>query len=72
MTSTPDAAAGPDGEDLAALRTEIDDLRAIPEEELVSPAPSSIAERELTPAPTDAVGTEQWDEPVSEESLDQE
>lgn len=72
MTSTPDAAPTPDGEDLAALREDIDALQAIPEEELVSPTPSSIADEEPTLSPTDAIGTEQWDEPVSKESLDQE
>lgn len=52
MTSTPD---GPDhdGSDLAALREEIDELKAIPEEELIEPLPTSIEEREPEPEPTD-------------------
>lgn len=66
MNSTPDA---PDGEDLAELRKEIDELMAIPEEQLISPPLLAV---EPTPHPTDAPGTEKWDEPASEESLDQE
>jgi hypothetical protein len=69
MTSTPDA---PSGEDLAALRAEIDELQAIPEEELVSPTPSSLIDREPEAEPTDAIGSEKWNRPVDEESLDQE
>ncbi|SDH05747.1 hypothetical protein [Microbacterium pygmaeum] len=69
MTSIPDA---PDGEDLAALREEIDRLKAIPEEELVDPTPASLKGRELEPEPTDAIGSEKWDRPASEESLGQE
>ena len=55
MTSTPDAAAH-DGADLAELREEIDELKAIPEEELVNPLPHAIEESEPTPTPTDAIG----------------
>lgn len=68
MNSTPGV---PDGEDLAELRKEIDELMAIPEEQLISPMPSDLLHAEPTPHPTDAPGTEKWDEPASEESLDQ-
>jgi hypothetical protein len=68
MTSTPDA---PDGADLAALREEIDQLKAIPEEELVNPTPAKLLEREPEAEPTDAIGSEKWDVPADEESLDQ-
>lgn len=67
MASTPDTPQH-DGSDLAALRKEIDDLQAIPEEELLNPMPSFIEEREPTPRPTDAIGSEKWDRPASEES----
>lgn len=69
MTSTPDT---PNGEDLAALRKDIDELMAIPEEELVSPTPGGLRDAEPTPNPTDAIGSEKWDRPASEESLDEE
>lgn len=52
MTSTPDTPAH-DGSDLAALREEIDELKAIPEEELIEPLPRSVEERLPTPEPTD-------------------
>lgn len=60
MTSTPDAPT-PDGADLAALRKEIDDLKAIPEEELINPTPAAFTDREPTPHATDAIGSEDWD-----------
>jgi hypothetical protein len=69
MTSTPDTPAH-DGSDLAALREEIDELKAIPEEELLNPLPSQIEEREPTPHSTDAIGSEKWDRPASEETLE--
>lgn len=69
MTSTPETPAH-DGSDLAALREEIDELKAIPEEELLNPLPSIVEEREPTPRPTDAIGSEKWDRPASEETLD--
>ena len=71
MTSTPET---PDhtGADLAALRAEIDELKAIPEDELLSPVPSFVEDYEPTPVPTDAVGSEQWDTPAEDETLDQE
>ncbi|MET0734773.1 MAG: hypothetical protein ABWY55_03905 [Microbacterium sp.] len=71
MTSNPDVPAH-DGSDLKALREEIDELKAIPEEELLNPLPTSIEEREATPTPTDAIGSEKWDAPVEDESLEQE
>ncbi len=71
MTSTPDV---PHGEDLAALRAEIDALQAIPADELIDPSPASLVgrERQLDAEPTDAIGSEKWDRPASDESLDQE
>ncbi|MFE7844468.1 hypothetical protein ACFUTX_04645 [Microbacterium sp. NPDC057407] len=69
MTSTPDTPAH-DGTDLAALREEIDQLKAIPEEELLNPVPSTVEEREPTPHSTDAIGTEKWDRPADEETLE--
>lgn len=71
MTSTPDGPAH-DGSDLEALRAEIDALRAVPSEELLEPTPKGIEEREPVATPTDAIGSEKWDEPVQDESLDQE
>lgn len=69
MTSAPGTPAH-DGSDLAALREEIDELKAIPEEELLNPLPSQIEEREPTPHSTDAIGSEKWDRPASEETLE--
>lgn len=69
MSSSPDTPAH-DGSDLAALREEIDQLKAIPEEELLNPLPSPVEEREPTPHSTDAIGSEKWDEPASEETLE--
>lgn len=69
MTSTPDTPAH-DGADLAALREEIDELKAIPEEEMLNPLPSAIEEREPTPHSTDAIGSEKWDRPASDETLE--
>lgn len=69
MTSTPDTPAH-DGSDLAALREEIDELKAIPQDELLNPLPSQIEEREPTPHATDAIGSEKWDRPASEETLE--
>ncbi len=53
----------PDGEDLAALREEIDELKKTPEEELISPLPEGLRRREPAPSPTDPVGSEEWDAP---------
>ncbi|MFB8386457.1 hypothetical protein ACFC3F_04860 [Microbacterium sp. NPDC055910] len=71
MTSTPEN-PHTDGEDLVELREEIDQLKAIPEEELVSPTPTIAEEIEPVPHPTNAIGSEQWDKPVEDESLEQE
>jgi hypothetical protein len=68
MVSTPEAPH--DGSDLAALRKEIDELKAIPEEELISPVPTGVEEEEPAPRPTDGIGTEKWDRPASEETLE--
>jgi hypothetical protein len=69
MTSTADTPAH-DGSDLAALREEIDELKAIPHEEIVNPLPSQIEDREPTPHSTDAIGSEKWDRPATEETLE--
>lgn len=50
----------PDGPDLDALRDEIDELKKVPTEELVNPTPTLVEENELTPEPTDAIGSENW------------
>ncbi|GAA1849876.1 hypothetical protein ACFQZV_07395 [Microbacterium koreense] len=71
MTSTPEHPAH-DGSDLAELREEIDELKAIPEEEIVNPLPTSVEQNEPTPHATDAIGSEKWDRSVDEESLEQE
>lgn len=69
MTSTPDHPEH-DGSDLAELREEIDALKAIPHEEIVNPTPHAVEEREPTPRPTDAIGSEKWDRPADEETLE--
>lgn len=61
MTGTPDNL--PDGADLDALRSEIDELKKIPTEELVNPTPAPLANTEPEPEPTDAIGSEDWDDP---------
>ena len=53
MVSTPDNPQH-DGSDLAALREEIDALKAIPEEDLLNPLPPFVEENEPTPHATDA------------------
>ncbi len=50
-----------DGSDLAELREEIDALKAIPHEEIVSPVPRNVEEREPDPHATDPIGGEEWD-----------
>lgn len=57
MTGIPEA---PDGPDLAALREEIDELESQSTEELVSPTPAALKDREPTPHPTDSIGSEDW------------
>ncbi|MHC2998480.1 hypothetical protein [Microbacterium sp. HJ5] len=69
MVSTPDNPQH-DGSDLAALREEIDALKAIPEEELLNPLPPLVEQNEPTPHSTDAIGSEKWDRPASEETLE--
>lgn len=61
MTATPDHPAH-DGSDLAELREEIDALKAIPHEEIVNPLPKDLEDREPVPGPTDAIGSEDWDD----------
>ena len=70
MTSTPETPEH-DGSDLAELREEIDALQAIPHEEIVNPLPKLVEDREPEATPSDAIGSEKWDEPADEESLDQ-
>lgn len=69
MTSTPGSPEH-DGSDLAELREEIDALKAIPHEEIVNPLPKDVEEREPTPRPTDAIGSEKWDRSADEETLE--
>lgn len=61
---------GTERENLDALRKEIDDLQSIPEEQLISPTPADLLDEEPTPHPTNAVGSEQWNKSVDEETLD--
>lgn len=64
MTGTPENLPDtPDGPDLAALREEIDELKDTPTEELISPVPHAAEEDAPTPAPTDAIGSEDWKDP---------
>ena len=60
MTSIPEQPHGPD---LDELRKDIDELKEVPTEELVEPVPSLVEENEPTPERTDAIGSEEWDEP---------
>jgi hypothetical protein len=69
MTSTPGSPEH-DGSDLAELREEIDALKAIPHEEIVNPLPKDVEEREPTPRPIDAIGSEKWDRSADEETLE--
>lgn len=55
-----------DGEDLARLRQKIDELKSVPADELVSPDVTKLDEVS-EPEPTDAIGSEDWDEPVDED-----
>ena len=66
MTAT-DGTPEHDGSDLAELREEIDALKAIPHEEVVNPLPKRVEEREPTPRPTDAPGSEEWNASPREE-----
>lgn len=67
--STPDTPEH-DGADLEQIREEIDALQEKSTDELISPEPSTLLENEPTPEPTDAIGSEKWDEPADEETLD--
>ncbi|MFC8681740.1 hypothetical protein ACFT30_09470 [Microbacterium ureisolvens] len=67
MNSTPDRPEH-DGSDLAELRKEIDELQAIPHEEVVNPLPKNIEDREPEAEPTDAIGSEDWNGPEAERS----
>ena len=69
MVSTPEHPAH-DGSDLAELRKEIDELKSIPEDELLNPLPRRVEQAEGEPEPTDAIGTEKWDRPADEETLE--
>ncbi|BDV31037.1 hypothetical protein [Microbacterium terricola] len=58
MTSTPDV---PDGADLEEVRAEIDELKATPTDELISPSPADLGEDDTEvsdpePEPTDPIG----------------
>lgn len=64
MTSIPEQ---PDGPDLDELRKDIDALKDTPTEELIEPAPAELLENEPEPERTDAIGSEDWDEPAGEE-----
>ncbi len=69
MSSLPEKPHGPD---LDALRREIDDLKRIPEENLISrPLLGDDTELLASPAPTDALGTENWDGPIQAEGPDE-
>lgn len=64
---TNDGSSTPDGADLAELREQIDELKSIPTEELVNPVPHDVAEDAPEAEPTDAIGSEEWNEPASDE-----
>jgi hypothetical protein len=57
MTSTPDSPAH-NGEDLAKLREEIDELKSHSTRELIDPSFGDLDGQQLQAGPTDAVGTE--------------
>lgn len=59
MTSTPDSPVH-DGDDLAKLREEIDELKSHSTQELTDPSIGDLAEFEPEPTPTDAIGSEPW------------
>ena len=61
-SNIPDVPESPEGTDLDALRDEIDELKKVPTEELVNPTPEFVEENEPTPAPTDPIGSEDWDD----------
>ncbi|MCR2812112.1 hypothetical protein NQ166_06305 [Microbacterium sp. zg.Y1090] len=61
MNTTPGDA---DRAELDALREEIDELKAIPEEELVNPSPTKGHEDELDAEPNEAPGSEEFGGPA--------
>lgn len=63
MTSTPEHPAH-DGSDLAKLRQDIDGLKSKSEHDLISPTPKAIDDMEGHPTPTDAMGFEDWNNPI--------
>ncbi|HEX5857794.1 MAG TPA: hypothetical protein VFY91_06780 [Microbacterium sp.] len=56
MTSTPDSPPH-NGDDLAKLREEIDELKSHTTEELIDPTLGDLEGRELDPEPTEAPGS---------------
>jgi len=56
MTSTPDTPAH-NGDDLAKLREEIDELKSHSTQELIDPTLGDLEGRELDPEPTEAQGS---------------
>lgn len=69
MTSD-DRTPTPDGEDLAALRETIDELKSTPTEQLIDPLPGKLEEDLPTPERTDAIGSEKWNESAEDEITD--
>ena len=67
--STPDTPEH-DGADLEKIREEIDALKEQSTEQLITPEPRTLLENEPQPEPTDAIGSEKWNEPADEEKLD--
>ncbi|HWI32512.1 MAG TPA: hypothetical protein VNT50_13590 [Microbacterium sp.] len=57
MSSTPDSPAH-DGDDLAKLREEIDELKSHSTQDLIDPPLGDLAQDAPEPAPTDAIGSE--------------
>lgn len=55
-------ANSPQDPSLSELRAEIDELEKIPEHELVSPTPEGLKDILPVPEPTDAIGSEDWDD----------
>lgn len=67
--STPDTPEH-DGADLEKIREEIDALQEQSTEQLITPEPAALVADEPEAVPTDAIGSEKWDEPADEEKLD--
>jgi hypothetical protein len=67
MTSIPEQ---PEGPDLAELRKDIDELKDASTESLIEPEPAGLAQDEPEPERTDAIGSEEWDEPADEETTE--